>query len=107
MAEFRLRIDTSKDRAMEFVSRLADDDDFRAELQADPRKVLWDYGVEVPDELIPSEVVLPPKEHVAAALEGDLTALGHHQAGPQLLFPVFVCFFAFPFLHAEADQSPS
>jgi hypothetical protein len=107
MAEFRLRIDTSKDRAMEFVSRLAEDDDFRAELQADPRKVLWDYGVEVPDELIPSEVVLPPKEDVNALLAGDHDALGLFPVGPHMLFPVFVCFFAFPFLHAETDQSPS
>ena len=38
MAEFRLRIDTSKDRAMEFIARLAEDDAFREELQADPAR---------------------------------------------------------------------
>jgi hypothetical protein len=101
MGEYRLRIDTTRDRAVEFLSRLADDDDFRQQLAEDPRRVLYDYGVELPDELIPAFVDLPEKGDVQQLISGDLAAMGSMQAGPAMFFPVFVFFFAFPFLAAE------
>lgn len=100
--ELRLRIDTGRDQAVEFVSRLASDDDFRARLQNDPKAVLWDYGVEVAPELIPATIELPPKEDVQAFLEAGYEGRGPIMPSPQLFFPVFACFFAFPFLTAES-----
>lgn len=100
--ELRLRIDTGRDQAVEFVTRLANDDEFRERLQSDPRSVLWDYGVEVAPELIPETVELPPKEEVQGFLEGGYEGLGPIMPGPQLFFPVFACFFAFPFLTAKS-----
>lgn len=99
--ELRLRIDTGRDQAVEFVTRLANDDEFRERLQNDPRSVLWDYGVEVAPELIPEMVELPPKAEVQSFLEG-YEGRGPIMPSPQLFFPVFACFFAFPFLTAES-----
>ena len=45
--EQRIRIDTGRDQAIEFVRRLAEDDDFRERLVKDAKSVLWDYGVEI------------------------------------------------------------
>jgi hypothetical protein len=101
MAEYRLRIDTTRDRAVEFVTRLGEDDDFRAQLQKDPRRVLFDYGVELSDELIPETIELPAKEDVQRVLTDDTKAYGVLQPGPASFFPVFVCFYSFPYLHAE------
>lgn len=99
--EQRLRIDTGRDQAVEFVRRLADDDEFRARLEKDPKGVLWDYGVEVSPELIPATVELPPKADVRRMLDRSQEGLGPIQPGPQLFYPVFACFFAFPFLTAD------
>lgn len=102
MGELRLRIDTGRDQAVEFVSRLANDDGFRERLQNDPKAVLWDYGVEVPPELIPEEVELPSKESVQSFMADASEGVGPIQPSPQLFFPVFACFFAFPFLTADS-----
>lgn len=100
--EHRLRIDTGRDQAVEFVTRLAEDDDFRKRLQNDPKAVLWDYGVEAPPELIPETVELPSKEAVQNFLEGASEGVGPIQPSPAFFYPVFACFFAFPFLTADS-----
>lgn len=46
------------------MERLAADDDFRAQLEENPRAVLADYGIDVPEELVPSQVQLPAKDEV-------------------------------------------
>jgi hypothetical protein len=99
--ELRLRIDTGRDQAVEFVSRLANDDDFRERLQKDPKSVLWDYGVELAPELIPEEVELPAKEEIQAFLAETEKGVGAIRVGPQFFYPVFACFFAFPFFTAN------
>lgn len=101
MSEHRLRIDTTGDRALEFVTRLAQDDDFRASLESDPRSVLWDYGIEASDELIPTYVVLPAKEDVQAVLDQGPEGAGILQVGPSFFHPIFTAFFAFPFLTSD------
>lgn len=66
--QLRIHMDISLAQAQEFMERLASDDDFRAELQDYPTEVLADYGLEVPAELIPTPVTLPPKEEIQEAL---------------------------------------
>jgi hypothetical protein len=105
MAEYRVRIDTTSDRALEFVNGLAFDDEFRLRLTEDPQSVLFDYGVEVSDELIPGEVSLPSKEAVQQALEQGAQGSGVLPVGPESFFPVFICFFSFPFLADTSTQS--
>jgi len=97
----RIRIDTGRDQAVEFVRRLSEDDDFREQLAKDPKAVLWEYGVEISPELIPPTVELPPKAELRRMLERSHEGIGPIQPGPQLFFPVFACFFAFPFLTAD------
>jgi hypothetical protein len=97
----RIRVDVAGDRATEFVSRLAEDDDFRARLQERPAEVLWDYGFEVSAEFLSQGVQLPSKEDVQHVLEQARLGQGSLQAGPQMMFPIFVLFFAFPFLSGE------
>lgn len=101
MPEYRLRIDTTGDRALEFVTRLAQDDEFRALLESDPRRVLWDYGIEASDDLIPAEVSLPSKDDVQAIIDQGPEGVGMLQVGPAAFHPIFSVFFAFPFLSTE------
>lgn len=101
MAEYRLKIDTSSDRALEFVTRLAQDDDFRASLESDPRSVLWDYGIEASDELIPTYVVLPAKQDVQAVIDQGREGAGVLQVDSSFFYPIFTAFFAFPFLTSD------
>ena len=100
--ELRLRIDTGRDQAVEFVSRLANDDEFRERLQADPKAVLWDYGVELAPELIPETIELHSKDEVQSFLEGGYEGRGPIHPSPALFYPVFACFYAFPFLTADS-----
>lgn len=101
-SEQRIRIDTGRDQAVEFVRRLAEDDDFRERLQRDPKTVLWDYGVEISPDMIPETVELPTKEDVRRMLDRSHQGSGPIQPSPQLFYPVFACFFAFPFLTADS-----
>jgi hypothetical protein len=55
----RVRIDTTAERAIEFVNDLMNDDKIRAEYEADPAAVLKRYGVHVTGNLPP--VKAPPK----------------------------------------------
>jgi putative modified peptide len=60
-------------QARKFVELLEADDEFRAELAAQPRRVLAQYGVEVAPSLIPAKVKLPEKRQVAkirSAIDG-------------------------------------
>ncbi len=45
-----------------FLHRIADDDHFRAEVEADPRGKLAEFGLHVEPQDLPSHVTLPEKE---------------------------------------------
>ena len=104
MAEYRLKIDTTNDRVLEFLDRLAHDEDFQTALQSNPQETLYDYGVEVPDELVPETVVLPDPEDIEALLAGTPPTTLLTPPSPALFYPVFTCFYAFPFLTAESGS---
>ncbi len=59
----------SNEGQLAFLSRVAHDDRFRAELEADPQAALAQYGLDVDPSQIPSEVTLPSEE----AIEGYLS----------------------------------
>src|ERR687896_720005 len=90
--QLRIRVDVAGGRAVEFVSRLAEDDDFRARLQEQPAEVLWDYGFEVSSDFLSRGVQLPSKEDVQELLERATLGQGSLQAGPQMMFPIFMFF---------------
>jgi hypothetical protein len=64
-------VSATREEAYDFVRRLAEDDEFRARLEANPRAVLAESGIEY---ILPKEedelqnVVLPPKEEVEQLL---------------------------------------
>ncbi len=60
----RIQVDITPRRAVEFVRRLASDDDFRDEFERDPEKVLREYHIHLPQEYLPDQVTLPPKEDI-------------------------------------------
>jgi hypothetical protein len=67
-----IRITTTPEQAVEFLRKLAGDDDFRRRYEADARALLAEYGVEIPEGSLPEPVVAPPAialEPVVAALE--------------------------------------
>lgn len=60
----------SAEQGHELLRRLAEDDDFRRELESDPAKVLAGYGIEIsPPEAIPPSAKLASKEEIAALLQ--------------------------------------
>ncbi|GAC1636836.1 MAG: hypothetical protein NVS4B2_25430 [Chloroflexota bacterium] len=61
------RTGTAAERASEFSTRLATSDAFRAELEANPEKILDAYGISVSPDVDARGVTLPSKEEVARA----------------------------------------
>jgi hypothetical protein len=98
--KIHINVDTAQ--AVEFVRLLAEDDAFRARLTRDPKAVLWEYGVQVSAEFLPKAVRLPSKAAVREQVDtirrsGELKG----RPGPQTFFPIFTCFFVFPFAQGK------
>lgn len=64
----RVHISLTPEQAREFVQALAEDDEFRDRLSEQPLETLADYGIQIPQEMIPSEIVLPSKDEAREAL---------------------------------------
>lgn len=58
---FQINVSMTSDQAVEFLDRLANDDDFRARFEEDTQAALAEYGIDAPAEAIPDVVVAPPK----------------------------------------------
>ena len=63
-----IRISMSPVQTLEFLQRLAYDDEFRARLEEDAGGLLREYGIEVPPEGVPATVEAPPKGDVEKTL---------------------------------------
>ena len=92
-SEVHVRITTTAQQGREFLEKLAGDDDFRGRVEREPRQVLAEYGVHVPDHAIPATVKLPPKQdvehHLARLSEDDeLGTTGAKPHGYSMLFYV-------------------
>ena len=106
----QISVSATREQAYEFLQRLARDDEFRARLEANPRSVLGDYGVEYmhPEEELELETVtLPPKEQVEQLLEemGEPDEFGmvNRQAlGWGCFVILFKWGFAMPFIAPDA-----
>jgi len=67
--EITITLRITEDQAHELLKRLASDDDFRRQLEADPARVLVDYGIEIsPAEAIPPSAQLASKEEIGILL---------------------------------------
>jgi putative modified peptide len=68
----QITVSGTREQAHAFLKRLASDDDFRARLEANPRTVLAENGIEfTPDDQfsVPETVNLPPKSELEQLLE--------------------------------------
>jgi hypothetical protein len=104
----------SRDEAYDFLKQLAEDDDVRARIEADPGTELANRGIVISPELLPKRARLASKEQMAELLVllGDDPAdkLGRPKGEAwhfQLLCFVFM-FGALPFVRREArhDGAP-
>ncbi|HZX78939.1 NHLP-related RiPP peptide [Lysobacter sp.] len=55
---------TTSKNTLELLQRLADDDDFRSRLEANPVATLAEYGFQVDPAIAPFAAHLPSKEHI-------------------------------------------
>jgi hypothetical protein len=103
-----IRLGMSREEAYDFLRRLAEDDEFRTELEANPREVLARYRVTIsPDEAIPVGAKLPPKELVQDLLQemGEPDQFG--RVSPEALGYGFLVFFwrvALPFVEHDVER---
>ncbi len=95
-----IRVTATPQQSLEFLEKLARDDEFRDGLRANPRDVLAGYGVEISEAAIPKDVELPPKEHVEELLAtaGEMDPFGRvERAAHGYGFLVLSFAFARPF----------
>jgi hypothetical protein len=90
------------DDVVEFVHNLAESDEFRAELERDPRAVLGRFGLRVADDQIPLSVTLPPKEVIRDA--ADQITLGRQFRPEMVAFHLLIAFFLFLFFLARPKR---
>lgn len=64
----RVEADITKEQAVDLANKLAHDDDFRARLQSNPQAVLAEFNIRIPKGAVPSQVSLPSKEKLQAAI---------------------------------------
>ncbi|GEM_PF-3132005 len=65
----------SDDEIERLLDKLATDDDFRAQLQSDPRAAFTSLGIDVDPSEMPAMKALPSKEQVAADRDALRTRL--------------------------------
>lgn len=64
-----IRLTLTREEAADFLERLADDTELRAEFERDPGRVLRENGIEVsPPEALPERAVAPDPADIRAAL---------------------------------------
>lgn len=68
IGEPTIKIEMTPAQATEFVERLATDEEFRERYRNETRDLLAEYGVDVPDEMIPDDVEPPDPESLQSAL---------------------------------------
>jgi hypothetical protein len=108
--ERTITVAMSRDGAYDFLKQLAEDDDVRASVEADPATELANRGITISPELLPAQVKLASKEQ----MQELLVLLGDDPAdkfgrprGEAWLFHL-LCFIArygaLPFLQREAEH---
>lgn len=90
-----IQISITPSQADELLSKLAEDDEFRQQLEADPQGVLAQYGIVVPEEALEGETLLPSKEEVQEALSQMSATELHPEVGQAPIFRRFVTLMIF------------
>ncbi len=96
------RLSINDEEATEFLDRLANDDEFRAELEKNPRGVLLQHRIDLTHESIPESITLPSKEEIQEFLRSPQAESGQRRGvlGFAILYWVLG---AMPLVVAEGD----
>src|SRR3954447_10755681 len=103
----------TREEAYEFLRQLAEDDDLRARVEADPGAELADRGIVIAPELLPQRAVLASKDQMAEMLillgddPANLLGRPKAEAWPFQLLSVVFSFGALPFVTREARPRAS
>lgn len=79
-------VDIHDSEYAQFLKKLAYDDDFRARLEENPRKVLAEHAVDLDEDDLPAKVKLPPKEEIQARFDELLSVAAGYSAQMAFLF---------------------
>lgn len=92
---YEIKADISRDKAIELINKLAEDEDFRARFEESPRTLLFEYRIDVSPETLPERITLPEPDAIR-----ELLSLGQsiipESASPFGLLALFVVFGAMP-----------
>ena len=99
---YELRVNITPERARDLIVRLIEDPDFRERLEAEPRAVLSEQGIEIPPESLPDRVRLPDPDAIREFLSLLETRLTPEPAAPYDLAVIVLIFGGIP--HPEANR---
>jgi hypothetical protein len=86
----------TREDARDLILRLADDEAFREEFQANTQQILHEYGIEVTPQSLPEEVRLPEPEAIREFLSMVEERIVPESASPFAMLVLILAFAAMP-----------
>lgn len=108
--ERTITVSISRDEAYDLLRQLAQDDDLRARIEADPGTELANRGIEISEQLLPAQAKLASKEQIEELLlvmgddPADKFGRPKGDAWPFHLMAFVFMFGALPFVTREAEH---
>ena len=84
---YELRVNITPERARDLIVRLIEDADFRQRVEADPRAILSEYGIEITPEALPERVIVAGARDITMAIEARLLEMYKDQPSTRGLDP--------------------
>jgi hypothetical protein len=92
---YEVKSSISRHKARELLTLLREDDAFRDEFTRNPRKILFEYRIDLSPDSLPETVSLPSKEAIGSLLDlGE--SIVEESASPFGFLLLFVVFGAMP-----------
>lgn len=98
---YELRVNITPERARDLIVRLIEDADFRQRVEADPRAILSEYGIEITPEALPERVRLPEPEAIREFLSLLETRIAPEREAPYDACVIVLIFGAMPVLEGN------
>ena len=108
--ERTITVAISRDEAYDFLKQLAEDDDVRARIEADPGTELANRGIAISPQLLPAQAKLASKEQIEELLvllgddPADKLSRPRGEAWLVHLLCVIFRFGALPFVQRDAEH---
>jgi hypothetical protein len=98
---YELRVNITPERSRDLIVRLIEDADFRQRVEADPRAILSEYGIEITPEALPEPVRLPEPEAIREFLSLLETRIAPEREAPYDVCLIVCMFGAMPVLEGN------